>query len=97
MFGSHEALLLRRPGNLLITVDHQLKITDFGTAEQLDMYVRERAEKGHTRFVCISGLVLTIQSNEVKVRSLVSTRSSLCERVAAVDSGKDFDMSENCK
>jgi hypothetical protein len=26
-----------RPGNLLITVDHQLKISDFGTAEQLDM------------------------------------------------------------
>ena len=28
---------LFRPGNLLITVEHQLKITDFGTAEQLDM------------------------------------------------------------
>jgi hypothetical protein len=29
--------LFYRPGNLLITVEHQLKITDFGTAEQLDM------------------------------------------------------------
>lgn len=29
--------MLFRPGNLLITVDHQLKISDFGTAEQLDM------------------------------------------------------------
>ncbi|CAF1036159.1 unnamed protein product [Adineta steineri] len=27
-----------KPGNLLITVEHQLKITDFGTAEQLDMF-----------------------------------------------------------
>ncbi|CAF1607050.1 unnamed protein product [Adineta ricciae] len=27
-----------KPGNLLITIEHQLKITDFGTAEQLDMF-----------------------------------------------------------
>ncbi|CAF0941581.1 unnamed protein product [Rotaria sordida] len=44
-----------KPGNLLITVDHQLKITDFGTAEQLDMFSADDTTKrsqGTPAFQC---------------------------------------------
>jgi len=44
-----------KPGNLLITVDHQLKITDFGTAEQLDMFSPDdtiKRSQGTPAFQC---------------------------------------------
>jgi len=44
-----------KPGNLLITIDHQLKITDFGTAEQLDMFSLDdtiKRSQGTPAFQC---------------------------------------------
>ncbi|CAF2817182.1 unnamed protein product [Rotaria sp. Silwood2] len=44
-----------KPGNLLIAVDHQLKITDFGTAEQLDMFSPDdtiKRSQGTPAFQC---------------------------------------------
>ncbi|CAF0981825.1 unnamed protein product [Rotaria sp. Silwood1] len=75
-----------KPGNLLITVDHQLKITDFGTAEQLDMFSIDDTTKrsqGTPAFQCpeiangedkYNGFSIDIWSCGVTLYNLVTGR-----------------------
>ncbi|CAF0759565.1 unnamed protein product [Adineta ricciae] len=75
-----------KPGNLLITVDHQLKITDFGTAEQLDMFSSDdtiKRSQGTPAFQCpeiangedtYSGFCIDIWSCGVTLYNLVTGR-----------------------
>ncbi|CAF0825874.1 unnamed protein product [Rotaria sp. Silwood1] len=75
-----------KPGNLLITVDHQLKITDFGTAEQLDMFSSDdtiKRSQGTPAFQCpeiangddaYSGFCIDIWSCGVTLFNLVTGR-----------------------
>ncbi|CAF2825815.1 unnamed protein product [Rotaria sp. Silwood2] len=75
-----------KPGNLLITVDHQLKITDFGTAEQLDLFSSDDTTKrsqGTPAFQCpeiangedtYNGFSIDIWSCGVTLYNLVTGR-----------------------
>ncbi|CAF0809293.1 unnamed protein product [Adineta steineri] len=75
-----------KPGNLLITVEHQLKITDFGTAEQLDMFSPDdtiKRSQGTPAFQCpeiangddtYSGFSIDIWSCGVTLYNLVTGR-----------------------
>ena len=98
MFDSRQESLLCRPGNLLITVDHQLKITDFGTAEQLDMYVTGIGLKRAIRTVCVHFRFSPDDTIKRSQGTFVSFDSVFPSRACDNDRfGKDFDMSEDCK
>lgn len=85
----HSKLIIHndiKPGNLLITIDHQLKITDFGTAEQLDLFSPDdtiKRSQGTPAFQCpeiangedtYNGFSIDIWSSGVTLYNLVTAK-----------------------